>query len=289
MIAEEMSDAPHSGAPDREEGYAVKTAFRTLLVIGVGAEIALLVFTAVSSSLSVWWVPVPLTVVAAALALLFTGMVVDRRWAGSLAVSLSATAARFGVPRKALALLVSEVRSPRSSAGVFSRPVVPAGDEAHPGHRNLRTVILLVLGLVAVEIVVVHLAVPSRFWRILLFILSVYALILLLGFYTSVRRNPHLLTPRGLRLRHGDRFVCEIPWKNLDSAWAVRPGQGGDLVIDDDGEARVPVLSEVNVRLEMDPPVTAEDLHKGAVDVTAIEFYCDDRDVFLDAVARMRP
>ena len=162
----------------------MKTAFRTLLVIGVGVEIALLVFAAVSSTLSGWWALMPLTVIAAALALLFTGMVVDRRRAGSWAVSLSATAARFGVPRKALALLVSEVRSLRSSAGVFSRPVVPAGDEAHPGHRNLRTVVLLVLGLVAVEIVVVHLAAPSRFWRILLFILSVYALILLLGFYT---------------------------------------------------------------------------------------------------------
>lgn len=266
----------------------MKTAFRALLAIGVGAEIALLVFTAVSSSLSVWWVPVPLNVVAVALALLFTGMVVDRRRAGSWAVSLSATASRFGVPRKALALLVSEVNSLRSFAGVFGRPAVPAGDEAHPGYRNLRTVVFLILGLVAVEIVVVHLAVPGRFWRILLFILSVYALMLLLGFYTSVRRNPHLLGPRGLRLRHGDRFVCEIPWENLDGARAVRPGQGGDLVIDD-GEARVPVLSEVNVRLVTDPPVTAEDLHKGRVDVTAIEFYCDDRGVFLDAVARMRP
>lgn len=254
----------------------MRTVFRTLLAIGITSEIAVLIFAAVSSSLSGWWVLVPLAVIAVALVLLFAGMVMDRRKKGSWSVSLSETAERFGVPRKALGSITK----------IFKRSFVPAGGEAHTGYKNLRTVVFLILGLVIVEITVVHLAVPSQFWRLLLLVLSIYALLLLLGFYTSVRANPHILTPRGLELRHGSRFVCEIPWENLALAKKAGPGQGGDIIISEDGEARLPVLSEVNVRLEMEPPVPAEDLHKGRVDVSSIEIYCDDRKAFLDSVAQ---
>jgi hypothetical protein len=264
----------------------MRTVFRTLLAIGITSEIAVLIFAAVSSSLSGWWVLVPLAVIAVALVLLFAGMVMDRRKKGSWSVSLSETAERFGVPRKALALLISEINSLGSITKIFKRSFVPAGGEAHTGYKNLRTVVFLILGLVIVEITVVHLAVPSQFWRLLLLVLSIYALLLLLGFYTSVRANPHILTPRGLELRHGSRFVCEIPWENLALAKKAGPGQGGDIIISEDGEARLPVLSEVNVRLEMEPPVPAEDLHKGRVDVSSIEIYCDDRKAFLDSVAQ---
>lgn len=266
----------------------MKTVFRTLLAIGVASEIVVLISAAVSSSFSAWWALVPLVFIAVALVLLFAGMVIDRRKEGSWSVSLSETAERFGVPRKALALLVSEVTSLVSLTKIFRRPFVPAGGQAHTGYKNLRTVVFLILGLVIVEIVVVHLAVPSQFWRLLLLVLSIYALLLLLGFYTSVKASPHILTPRGLELRHGNRFVCEIPWENLSLAKKASPGQGGDVIISEDGEARLPVLSEVNVRLEMQPPVPAEDLHKGRADVSSIEIYCDDRKAFLDSVAQAR-
>lgn len=266
----------------------MKTVFRTLLAIGVASEIVVLIFAAVSSSFSAWWAVVPLAFIVVAVVLLFAGMVVDRRREGSWPVSLPKTADRFGVPRKALALVVSEVTSLGSLTQIFRRPLVPAGGEVHTGYKNLRTVIFLILGLVIVEIAVVHLAVPSQFWRLLLLVLSVYALLLLLGFYTSVKTNPHILTPRGLQLRHGGRFVCEIPWESLSLAKKASPGQGGDVIIGADGEVRLPVLSEVNVRLEMKPPVPAEDLYQGRADVSSIEIYCDDRKAFLDSVEQAR-
>lgn len=263
----------------------MKTVFRTLLALGVISEIAVVTLSATSSALSGWWVLAPISVIAVAFMLLFVGMAMDRRKKGSWSVSLSETADRFGVPRVALALLVSEISSLWSLTKIFTRPSSPAGADAHPGYKNLRTVVTLIVVLVIVESIVIHLAVPSQFWRILLLVLSIYALLLLIGFYTSIKVNPHLLTPRGLEIRRGHRFVCEIPWENLARAKKAGPGQGGDIIINEDGEARLPVLSEVNVRLEMEPLVLAEDLHKGRVYVTAVEIYCDDRNSFLDSVA----
>lgn len=263
----------------------MKTMFRTLLVLGIISEIAVVTLSATSSSLSGWWLLAPVSVIAVAFLLLFAGMVMDRRKKGSWSLSLSDTAERFGVPRLALALLVSEISSLWSLTKIFTRPSSTAGVDAHPGYKNLRTVVTVIVGLVIVEIIVIHLAVPSQFWRILLLVLSIYALLLLIGFYTSIKVNPHLLTPRGLEIRRGHRFLCEIPWQNLARAQKVGPGQGGDIIINEDGEVRLPVLSEVNVRLEMEPPVSAQDLHKGRVDVTAVEIYCDDRNSFLDSVA----
>lgn len=263
----------------------MKTVFRTLLALGVISEIAVVTLSVTSSGLSGYWVLAPISVIAVAFMLLFVGMATDRRKKGSWSVSLSETAERFGVPRLALALLVSEISSLGSLTKVFTRLSSPAGFDAHPGYKNLRTVVTLIVALVIVESIVIHLAVPSQFWRILLLVLSIYALLLLIGFYTSIKVNPHLLTPRGLEIRRGHRFVCEIPWENLARAKKAGPGQGGDIIINEDGEVRLPVLSEVNVRLEMDPPVSAEDLHKGRVDVTAVEIYCDDRNSFLDSVA----
>lgn len=263
----------------------MKTVFRTLLALGVISEIAVVTLSATLPSLSGQWVLAPISVIAVAFMLLFVGMAMDRRKKGSWSVSLSQTAERFGVPRLALALLVSEISSLWSLTKIFIRPASPAGADAHPGYKNLRTVVTLIVVLVIVEIIVIHLAVPSQFWRLLLLVLSIYALLLLIGFYTSIKVNPHLLTPRGLEIRRGHRFVCEIPWENLARAQKVGPGQGGDVIINEDGEVRLPVLSEVNVRLEMEPPVSAEDLHKGRVDVAAVEIYCDDRNSFLDSVA----
>lgn len=263
----------------------MKIVFRMLLMVGFASEVAVLIFSVWFFSFSLWSLA-PLAFIIAALVLLLTKMVVDRRKEGSWSVSLSKTAECLGVPRKALSLLVSEVTSLGSLIWIFRHPPIPAGVETHPGYKNLRTVVFLIVGLVIVEIIVVHLAVTNQFWRLLLLVLSVYALLLLLGFYSSVKVNPHLLTPQGLELRHGRRFVCKIPWENLSYTKTAGPGQGGDVIISEDGEVRLPVLSEVNVRIEIDPPVLAEDLHKGRAKVSSVEIYCDDKKAFLNSIAQ---
>ncbi len=140
----------------------------------------------------------------------------------------------------------------------------------------------MVLGLSVVEIIVVHLAVSQSFWRYLFLIISIYAVVLLSGFYVSVRNRPHFITHQGVVIRYGKRLICEIPWSHLRSAKPISAGQGGDITLDENGHLRVPVLSEVNVKLEVEPPVLVEDLHKGCIRASSFEIYCDDRDSFLN-------
>ena len=100
-----------------------------------------------------------------------------------------------------------------------------------------------------------------------------------------MKYNAHDVTGSGVIVRHGKRFICEIPWQNISAIKNISPGQGGNLVVNDQGEARIPVLSEVNVRIELEPPVQAEDLYFGIVDICAVEIYCDEGEKFVDEVS----
>lgn len=136
------------------------------------------------------------------------------------------------------------------------------------------------------EVIVVHLAVSNDFWRYLILIVSIYAIALPCGFYASVRNQPHVLTSRGIWIRYGKRLSCEIPWAQVKNISAVGPGSGGDITVNDDGHLRIPVLSEVNVRVEVKPDVLVEDLHKGLLKVSSIDFYCDKKEQLLKQAAQ---
>ncbi|WP_337448607.1 hypothetical protein [Corynebacterium pseudokroppenstedtii] len=262
----------------------MKAAFRVLVAGALISEIAVLVLVNTGVGLAGWWALIPIGAVGVALSLLYGSMWRDyRNDEGSWAASLSTTARRFGIPRKALALLVSEVGYLVSAPSIF-RPFsgTPDGSRVYTVHKNLRALVFMVLGLSVVEITVVHLAVSHRFWRYLFLIISIYAVILLSGFYASVRNRPHFVTHQGVVIRYGKRLICEIPWSHLRSAKPISAGQGGDITLDENGHLRVPVLSEVNVKLEVEPPVLVEDLHKGCIRASSIEIYCDDRDSFLN-------
>ncbi|ANE03195.1 hypothetical protein ccrud_02540 [Corynebacterium crudilactis] len=181
-------------------------------------------------------------------------------------------------------MLVSEFQLIASLTRIFGRAKSEPEAEIHTGYKNLRTVLFVIIGLGFVEIVVVHLAVPSEIWRIILFVCSLYALVILLGFYTSVRSNPHVIDNVGLKIRHGNRLSCVIPWEQVRSLKGIGAGRGGDIFVNEDGELRIPVLSEVNLRLELHSPVVIEDLHFGKAEITAIDFYCDDKKALLDSV-----
>ena len=268
----------------------MKIIFRVVLVTAIIFEGVLFLLMNVVSGLPGWVFLLPLAVVVAALLLLFGGMRQDYLRNGkSWAASLSETSKKLGVPRKILALLVSEVGSLKA-AFAFFRPQKNVDSEvgAFTVHKNLRTVVFMILALSVVEISIVHFAISNTFWRYFLLVISVYAVVLLSGFYVSVRDQPHLITPQGLVLRNGKRLTCEIPWSHLRHASSVKAGEGGDVAIDEKGNLRVPVMSEVNVRLEVDSEVVAEDLYKGLMMVSSIEIYCDDKDAFLRNLAEGR-
>lgn len=288
MHGEESSSEESLSVHSRK--VSMKIIFRAILVTAIILEVVLILLMNVVSGLPDWVFLLPLAVVVAALLLLFGGMRQDYLRNGrSWAASLSETSKNFGVPRKILALLVSEVSSLIAAFTFFRlQKNVDSEVRSFTVHKNLRTVVFMVLALSIVEIGIVHFAISNTFWRYVLLVISVYAVVLLSGFYVTVRDQPHLITPQGLVLRIGRRLTCEIPWSHLRQTSSVTAGEGGDVAIDEDGNLRVPVLSEVNVRLEVDSPVVAEDLYKGLMMVSSIEIYCDDKDAFLRNLAEER-
>lgn len=288
MHGEESSSEESLSVHSRK--VSMKIIFRAILVTAIILEVVLILLMNVVSGLPDWVFLLPLAVVVAALLLLFGGMRQDYLRNGrSWAASLSETSKNFGVPRKILALLVSEVSSLIAAFTFFRlQKNVDSEVRSFTVHKNLRTVVFIVLALSIVEIGIVHFAISNTFWRYFLLVISVYAVVLLSGFYVTVRDQPHLITPQGLVLRIGRRLTCEIPWSHLRQTSSVTAGEGGDVAIDEDGNLRVPVLSEVNVRLEVDSPVVAEDLYKGLMMVSSIEIYCDDKDAFLRNLAEER-
>lgn len=288
MHGEESSSEESLSVHSRK--VSMKIIFRAILVTAIILEVVLILLMNVVSGLPDWVFLLPLAVVVAALLLLFGGMRQDYLRNGrSWAASLSETSKNFGVPRKILALLVSEVSSLIAAFTFFRlQKNVDSEVRSFTVHKNLRTVVFMVLALSIVEIGIVHFAISNTFWRYFLLVISVYAVVLLSGFYVTVRDQPHLITPQGLVLRIGRRLTCEIPWSHLRQTSSVTAGEGGDVAIDEDGNLRVPVLSEVNVRLEVDSPVVAEDLYKGLMMVSSIEIYCDDKDAFLRNLAEER-
>lgn len=270
-----------------KHGFQMKILFRSLMLTGIFFELVIVLTSVIGGGFPLQVVTFPLVLILVALGLLFSGMIRDRSACDSWASSLSKTARRFGVPRRALVLLVSEIYSITSFARVFNRVKPVQVGEIHTGYKNLRTVVFLIVGLVVVEIVVVHLAITSEIWRIVLFVSSLYALVLLLGFYTSIRMNPHVVESDSLKIRHGIRFSCVIPWEQVRSLKGVGAGQGGDIFVNEDNELRVPVLSEVNLRLELHSPVVIEDLYFGEAEITAVDFYCDDKKALLDSAKQV--
>jgi hypothetical protein len=263
----------------------IKYVFRALLFIGITSEIVIFVSANIFSVSVSQWLPLPLLVIFFAFMLLFFGMIVEWKEARSWPIALTNSAEIFGVPRKPLAMLVSEIYSFTSVLHIFRVSDSKAKADSYPGYKNLRTIVFFILGLVIVEMVVVHFALRNDFWRYLFLALSLYSTLLLVGFYNSMKYNAHDVTGSGVIVRHGKRFICEIPWQNISAIKNISPGQGGNLVVNDQGEARIPVLSEVNVRIELEPPVQAEDLYFGIVDICAVEIYCDEGEKFVDEVS----
>jgi hypothetical protein len=146
---------------------------------------------------------------------------------------------------------------------------VPYGDRF-----GLVTGAILCLG--ALELGVVHvLTAPWPAVRWVLFALGVYALLWVLAFGLSVRQRPHLLRDGELVFRFGHFRTITVPLADLvGAAGAVVAGHKGTVVLDGDRLA-LPVMSDTNVELRFDPPVTVE-LKGGRHELRRVAFYADE-------------
>ena len=94
---------------------------------------------------------------------------------------------------------------------ISGKPYVPAGTTAFTYHRQAAPVMWMMVGLIVIEIAVLHLVVPWPTVQLVLVILSFCSLLWVVGFIAGFKVFPHLLSNDTLTLRHGPRVSIAIP------------------------------------------------------------------------------
>lgn len=267
----------------------MKVVLRGTIFLAIGVEFILVLLAALAKVVIPLWVMlIPLLLIGFFLVTLITTLVSSFLATRSWVDAITQTAQKLGVPRLALAMLVSEVMTLLSLLPAFGSRHEAAqkdADRRFSYHQTLRIVIIFLVGLSAVEVVVVHFAVAALLWRLVLLVGGLYALALLLGFYRSLKLQPHLLTNQGIILRHGKRLCCVIAWEQVQDCVPCTPGADGSIKLDQQsGKVRIPVLSQVNMRLMLQEQAVVSDLFLGHLQVSEIEFFADQRQDFLSAV-----
>jgi hypothetical protein len=127
----------------------------------------------------------------------------------------------------------------------------------HGYHRGRRVVIGAFLGMITVELLVVHLILlvifGSTWWVWLIFAVDAYTVCWVLGLYAGMAAWPHRLDQDALRLRHGYQAELVVPRAAIRGARVVRHPErkSGRLVVD--GGTAVFCCGEATVRLDLDP------------------------------------
>lgn len=288
----------------------MKYLVRIILLVAVALEIVLVACEVCTDiSLPGVLLLVPCFLVALFLAVLGVALLRNVSASGCWARAVTVTSRTLGVPRQPVALLVIEVHSLLSILGLGrGRNLVRQDVTCFSYHRSLRPVVYGVSALTIVEVVVVHLAVSALVWRWVLAVAGVYGLAMMVGFYRSLTSTPHCISSEGVQVHSGHRLTCVIPWEDIESVSLASPGAGGSISVRPEksiaGEAhagetsigecndverytvRIPVFSQVNLRLSLYEPVVVRDVLRGEYRVSALELYADDRTGFHSAVSQ---
>ena len=144
----------------------------------------------------------------------------------------------------------------------------------------------------AIELPVVHLLLPWDSVRLVADVLSVWALLWMVGLLASVRVFPHLLDGKGLRVRYGTTVDIRVPWDVIAGVTSRRgsvdSGKSVDVEANDSAVVvSVAVMKLTRIEIALHGPTTIE-LPDGPQEaVTALRCYADDPQSFV-AAARKR-
>lgn len=162
--------------------------------------------------------------------------------------------------------------------GVLRRPDIPPGGIGFSHHRALAPVRWLGFGVLAVEIVVVHLVVPSGPLRWILLVVGVYGAIWVAGYVLGAGAvRPHVVGPDVVLLRSGVSVEVRVPLAAVTQVRAVPRSRSGTSSVQVDGD----VLHLVDnggtgLDLVLAAPLTVSLPRRPAAVVTEIRVWVDD-------------
>lgn len=143
-------------------------------------------------------------------------------WEGALGTWFSPRIAR---------LIMLEPRLYHALLSFRRRPGPDAPRHFATGLNSFRPLLYTICGLCTVEILLVSLALPNDwlFWKLLHGVVSLWAVVWLLGYYRALQLYRHQVTGRGIILRLGVSINEEIGWtdiRQISRAACSAPGYG---------------------------------------------------------------
>lgn len=157
---------------------------------------------------------------------------------------------------------------------------VPPGAERYPYVGAVSVLLWAFIVVSAVELVVFHVILPWEVVRLVVDVVSLWGLAWMIGLAASFYVYPHLVTPDGLRVRHGSRTDLTVPWDDIAAIGVRERGRERSraLQVDstDDGTVlNVVIASRTNVDVRLRRPLTVR-LPRGEETVTEVRLLAED-------------
>ena len=174
---------------------------------------------------------------------------------------------------------------------LLRRPRVPHGSVAFSYHQPIQLLLIVLIGVSAVELVAVDLVVHR--WasvRIPLLVIGVWGLVWMVGLLLGMLTRPHAVGPDGIRVRRGPEIDIPVSWNEIASV-SRRKRFIGDkqpkVTVDEHGQAtfHLRIGQETNIQLTREQPTKLR-LPHGCETVTKIAIYVDDPRAFMDEARR---
>lgn len=173
------------------------------------------------------------------------------------------------------------LRMARAEAGVFRalwwaarrRSAVGPRDVPLPYAGRFGLVLGAVTALGVLETAVVHVLLPWETARWVLFAVSLYALVWVLGSGLSLFQHPHLLRADELVLRFGHLRTVAVPLAGLVAVRRSVASEHAKVLLRDGDRLVLSVMGDTDVELRFDPPVRVAGQ---AEPVRRVAFWVDD-------------
>jgi hypothetical protein len=157
-------------------------------------------------------------------------------------------------------------------------------------HSILGIAILIVLFCCPFEIAIFELIIPWAWLRWTLLILSIYSLIWVLGFYSSLVIHPHRIDENGVKLHFGafaDGFIPIADISEIKSEKRNTPKKSRGLLIDSvQSTAYICMEFESNITIELSVPIFLNGFTSRTTEVRIICISVDDPDGFIKGMQK---
>lgn len=170
---------------------------------------------------------------------------------------------------------------------VFRRPIAAEpGATLYPYSSTVKMLMVVFIGVSAVEIPIVHVILPWATARHVLDAVGVYGLLWMLGLWAGMVRNPHTVGPSGLRIRGGTTLDQPIAWAAIREVRMRRRSlpPEGQIQLEEAGDQRILSLgvgSQTSVDVILREPMPVAVAKAKGRPVTQVRFHADDPDALV--------